>query len=491
MNNNKVFDMDVVVAGGGVAGVSAALTAARGGLRTLLLESGSSLGGLATNDYVSGIAGVVDGNCKEWMDRMAKEGYTGPRYTFDPERAKLVMESWLLEAGVRILYGVYVTDAVTVDSNIKELVCHSKSGKMAVTAKIYIDATGDADIAAYAGVPYEIGSPEFAGLNMSTTMGFRMANVNMKRYLEVRAAYQKTHPNTMNIVADLEEKAIKNGDLPYFIFPTALIYQVPGTPETDADITVMTTHSFHTHNTDVEDLTRQIIEQHQQMQYMEKFLKKYVAGFAKARITGIASVPGVRDSRRIVGEYILKDEDIVCGRKFDDGIARFNEFLDTHHPTSPRIGFMRHIHMSEPKESAVCRPAQCSGDVHPFVRPGGYEARINPLNYSEIPFRVVLPLKIDNLMVVGRCVSAEFNAIAAVRVIAPAMSTGQAGGLAAGMCVKENELPRHIDGKVIRKTMIAEGVPLDKPVIGKMAEGKGKGEFYITSGDFIGIKEAK
>jgi hypothetical protein len=224
---------------------------------------------------------------------------------------------------------------------------------------------------------------------------------------------------------------------------------------------------------------------------MEKFFKKYVAGFAKARITGIASVPGVRDSRRIVGEYILKDEDIVCGKKFEDGIARFNEFLDTHHPTSPRIGFLRHIHMDEPKESAVCRPAQCSGDMHPFVRPGGYEARINPLDYSEIPFRTVVPLKVDNLMVVGRCVSAEFNAIAAVRVIAPAMSTGQAAALAAGICVKEKEIPRRIDGKAIRKMMIAQGIPLDKPVKGKMAEGKVGGEFYITAGDFIGIKETK
>jgi hypothetical protein len=488
MMNTKAFDVDVLVAGGGVAGVSAALTAARGGLRTLLLEAGTSLGGLATNDYVSGIAGVVDGNCKEWFDRMAREGYTGPRNTFDPERAKLVMESMLLEAGARILYGVWVIDAVTDNGNIKELVCHSKSGRMAVSAKIYIDATGDADVAAYAGVPYDIGCPEFAGLNMSTTMAFRMANVNMKRYLEARMAYQKTHPNAMNIIADLEEKAVKNGDLPYFIFPTALIYQVPGTQENDADITVMTTHSFHTRNTDVEDLTRQIIEQHQQIQYMEKFLKKYVPGFAKARLTGIANLHGVRDSRRIIGEYILKDEDIVCGRKFEDGIARFNEFLDTHHPTSARLGFMRHIHMTEPKESAVCRPAQCSGDMHPFVRPGGYEARVNPLDYSEIPFRTVIPLKIDNLMVVGRCVSAEFNANAAVRVIAPSMSTGQAAAMAAGLCIKDGAIPRQIDGKLIRKMMIAQGIPLDKPILGKIAGGNTKGEFVVTSGDFIGLK---
>ena len=357
----------------------------------------------------------------------------------DPEKGKFMLESMLLEAGARILYGTYVIDAAVENNNIKEVICHTKSGRMAVSAK-YLSMLPETPMWPLTPeCPMKSGSPEFAGLNMSTTLAFRMANVNMLKYGEARqewmakeAAAHKVPPK-MSLMAELEEKAVKNGDLPFFIFPTALMYPVPQTPQDDADICVMTTHSFYTRNLDVEDLTRQIIEQHQQIAWMEKFFKKYVPGFEKSRLTGLANLHGIRDSRRIVGEYVLKDEDVVCAKKFEDGIAKFPEFFDTHHPTSPRLGFMRHIHLAEPKAPAVCRPAQCSGDMHPFGRPGGYEARVNPLEYCEIPYRSLVPLKIDNLLVAGRCVSAEFNAIAAVRVIAPSMSTGQAAAIAAGI----------------------------------------------------------
>jgi hypothetical protein len=498
MSNTKRYDVDVLVAGGGVAGFSAALTAARNGLRTMILESQISLGGLATNGYVSGVAGMIEGNCKEWLDRMEAEGYLIRRPhlpTIDPEKGKVILEEMLLEAGTSILYGTYVVDAEVEDANIKEVICHTKSGRTEVTAKIVIDATGDADVAAAAGVPYEAGSAEFAGLNMSTTMAFRLAKVNLPKYFEASRDWMKKEtitkkvPSSMGMLAELEEKAIKKGDLPYFIFPTALMYQVPGTLPEDADVCVMTTHSFFTCNTDSEDLTRQIIEQHRQIGWMEDFFKKYVPGFEKCRVSGMANLHGIRDSRRIVGEYILKDEDVACARKFDDGIARFPEFFDTHHPTSPRLGFMRHIHMDEPKEPAVCRPAECSDDMHPFVKPGGYEARVNPLEYCEIPYRSLVPLKIDNLLVVGRCVSAEFHAIAAVRVIAPSMSTGQAAATAAALCIRDGITPRELDGKLVRKTMIEQGVPLDEELGGHWAAVKKelKGEFVIMPGDFVGV----
>lgn len=498
MMTSKKFSTDVLVVGGGVAGVSAAVTAARSGLRTLLLESQTSLGGLATNGLVTGVAGMIEGNCKEWLDRLDAEGalFDRPHLpAIDPEKGKFVLENMLLQAGARILYGTYVIDAIVENNSIKEVVCHSKSGRMEVGARIVIDTTGDADVAAYAGVPYEVGSPQFAGLNMSTTLAFRMANVNLLKYGEANkewvARETAAHKNwsKMSLLAELEEKAIQNGDLPFFIFPTALIYPVPQTPESDADICVMTTHSFHTHNTDVEDLTRQIIEQHQQIMWMEKFFRKYVPGFEKCRLSGLASLHGVRDSRRIVGEYILKDEDVVCAKKFEDGIAKFPEFFDTHHPTSSRLGFMRHVHLSEPKAPAVCRPAECSGDMHPFGKPGGYEARVNPLEYCEIPYRSLVPLEIDNLLVAGRCVSAEFNAIAAVRVIAPAMSTGQAAAIAAALCIRDGIVPRKLDGKVVRKTMIDQGIPLDEEPNGHWAEVKKslKGEYVVLPGDFAGV----
>jgi hypothetical protein len=499
MKNANNYHFDVVVAGGGVAGVSAALSAARAGLKTLLLESQISLGGLATNGYVTGVAGLIDGNCKEWLDRLDADGDLVRRphqSSIDPEKGKFMLETMLLEAGAKILYGAYVIDAVTKNKNIKEVICHTKSGRLAISAGIFIDATGDADLAAYAGVPYEVGSPEFNGYNMSTTLAFRMANVNMLAYGEANRAWmlKESGPNKVrskfSLISDLEDTAIKNGDLPAFVFPTALIYPVPRTALDNADICVMTTHSFNTHNTDAEDLTRQIIEQHQQIAWMEKFFRKYVPGFEKARVTGVASLHGVRDSRRIVGEYVLKDEDVACAVKFEDAVAQFPEFFDTHHPTNARIGFLRHIHMDEPKAPAVCRPAECSDEMHPFGKPPGqYEARVNPLDYCEIPYRSIVPLKVDNLLVVGRCVSAEFHAIAAVRVIAPSMSTGMAAAIAASLCLKEKITPRQLDGKRVRLAMIAQGVPLDNPPGGHWAAVKKelKGEFVVLPGDFVGV----
>ena len=490
----KKFYTDVLVVGGGVAGVSVAVTAARNGMKTMLVESQGTLGGLATNGYVTGVAGMVEGICQEFLEKCDAEGALLPRPhlpAFDPDKGKIVLERMVVESGARLLYYTIVLDVEVECGAVRKVICHSKSGKMEIIAKIVVDTTGDADVAAAAGVPYEVGSPEFAGLNMSTTLAFRMGNVNLRRYREAMGAWHQKPKNAgkMSIIADLEEKAVKNGDLPYFIFPTALIYQVPGTAETDADITVMTSHSFHTRNLDVEDLTRQTVEQHQQIMYLEKFFQKYVPGFNKSRLTGLASLHGVRDSRRILGEYVLSDADVVCAHKFEDGIAKFPEFLDTHHPTSPRIGFLRHIHLDEPEEPAVCRPAQCSGDMHPMIKPGGYEARCNPKEYCEIPYKSLVPKTVNNMLVAGRCVSAEFNALAAVRVIATGMSTGQAAGIAAAMCVKDGVAPGDLDGRLVRKAMIEQGVPLDKEPDGHWAAAKEiEGEFVVGPGDFIMFK---
>jgi hypothetical protein len=498
MTNAMKFHCDVLVAGGGVAGVSAALSAARNGMSTMLLESQISLGGLATNGYVNGIAGMVEGNCAEWLDRMEAAGALLRRphqSAIDPEKGKLVLESMLLEAGVRVLYGAGVVDVTTEDGVVREVVCHTKSGRLGVKAGIVIDATGDAEVAAAAGVPYEVGSAEFGGLNMSTTLAFRMGGVNMTKYGEANRTRMQ-QPATggegasrASLLSELEDRAVEAGDLPHFVFPTALIYQVPGTPPENADICVMTTHSFYTRNTDAEDLTRQVIEQHRQIAWMEAFFKKYVPGFEKGRLTGIANLHGVRDSRRVIGEYVLKDEDVACAAKFEDGIAKFPEFFDTHHPTNRRLGFMRHIHLDEPKEPAVCRPARCGGDMHPFVQPGGYEARVNPLEYCEIPYRSLVPLKADNLLVAGRCASAEFHAMAAVRVIALCMATGQAAGTAAALCLKEGVTPRELDGRRVRQEMIAQGVALDQAPDGHWATVRQelRGEFVVLPGDFVGV----
>ena len=499
VNNTGKFYTDVLVVGGGVAGAAAAITAARKGARTMIVDSAQSMGGLATNGYVTGVAGVCEGVCKEWVDRLAADGDAIIRPhlpAIDPDKGKLMLERMMVESGCRILYGTTALDAVMEAGVIRGVICHGKSGTFEITAKLVIDGTGDGDVAACAGAPYEVGSPHYAGLNMSTTLAFRMANVDLKTYFEANIKWRddagrEKLTGTFGLLQDLEEQAVKNGDLPFVVFPTALIYQIPKTEITDADITVMSTHSVYTRNTDTEDLTRQILEQHNQMVWLEKFFRKYVPGFNRARVTGIAPMHGIRDSRRIIGEYILKDTDVAAGIRFEDGIARFPEFFDTHHPTSRQLGFLRHIHVREPLEGAVCREAQCSDDMHVFGRPAGLEARVDPKGYSEIPYRALVPRDVDNLLVVGRCVSAEFNAQAAVRIIAPSMGTGQAAGIAAAMCLASGLTPRQIDGKAVRQAMIEDGVPLDQPLTGHWgAVQLYEGEHVVLTGDFIGFKQA-
>lgn len=499
MTNTKHFYYDVLVVGGGVAGVFAAISAARRGCRTIIIESTTSMGGLATNGYVTGVAGMNDGMCKEWLDRLDEVGalFHHPHLpSYEPEKAKLMLEHMLVEAGVRILYGTCAIDVTMDGSTIKSVCCHGKSGQFEIEASIYIDGTGDGDLAAYAGAPYEVGSPHFAGLNMSTTLAFRMANVNLNEYYAANNQWRDELGRTevsdrFSLYCDLQDQAVAEGELPFRVFPMALIYPVPGTPLDDADIAVMTTHSMFTRNLDTEDLTRQIMEQHCQIEWMERFFRARVPGFQRARLTSIANLHGVRDSRRIIGMYILRDSDVAAGRKFEDGIARFPEFFDTHHPTSRQKGFLRHVHLEAQEGSAVVREAECDYDMHPFGRPAGkYEARPDPKDYCEIPYRALVPLRVDNLLVVGRCVSAEFNAQAAVRVIAPSIATGQAAGIAASLCLKEGTSPRELDGKRIRAIMIEEdGVPLDQEPGGHWERVRGfQGNHVVLAGDFIGYQ---
>ncbi|NLB29510.1 MAG: FAD-dependent oxidoreductase, partial [Clostridiales bacterium] len=301
----------------------------------------------------------------------------------------------------------------------------------------------------------------------------------------------------LGMATECMDKAVENGDLPYPLFPGGLIYQVPGTPDECADITFNVAHSFYNHNTNVEDLSRQLVEQHQQNIWLETVYRKYVPGFENCRITGLASLPGIRDSRRIIGEYIIKDTDIAAATKFEDSIAKFPEIYDTHHPTSGYWGFRHHIHSREPIPGAINYKEPCDKAMHPFCPPeeGSYSVYTNPTNYCEIPYRCIVPLKVDNLFVTGRCVSSEFHAMAAVRIITICMSTGQAAALAAKMCIIDGARPRDIDGKRVRQAMVDSGVPLDKAPDGHFAylaekarDDLEKYEYVRIRGDFVAVK---
>ena len=503
----KTLHCDVAVIGGGVGGCAAATAAARKGMRTILLEKGVTLGGLATNGYVPQIAGGIEGICLEFTERLDKIGqlrkidpskdyYRNP--SFEPEYGKIVLEDMLFEAGSRVIYDSTLVDVEMDDQTITGALFYTKGGTMRVKARIYIDSTGDGDLAALAGAPFEVGGQDFAGLNMATTQGSRWAGADLEKYETAEAAFRKEQiekgvEKPLPLVYVLEEEAIKRGEMTRHVCNRSRGFfrvRIPHTPDNDAEFVTFSFHSYFCHNTDAEDISRQILEQHQLMKQFHAFLKNNVPGFERLRLTGMGSLPGVRDSRRIFGDYMLKASDVACGIKFDDGIARFPEMFDTHHPTSSEWFFQRHIHIKEPAGSAVCEDenagVDCDAQMHPFGVPSGVPARPNPKDWCEIPYRCLLPQGIDNLLAAGRCCSSEFHANGAMRIIGPAMGTGHAAGIAASVAVIEKVLPREIEGKRIRAMLLEEGVDLDQPCDGYWKELRDmECDFAINGGDFL------
>ncbi len=502
----KTLYCDVAVVGGGVGGCAAAIEAARKGMHTMLFEKGVSLGGLATNGYVPQVAGGIEGICLEFTKRLDSIGQMRRRYkdyyrnpVFEPEYGKLVLEQMLFEAGARVIYDSTLIYTDVVDNKITRAIFFTKGGYMAVKAKIFIDGTGDADLAALAGVPFEVGGQEFAGLNIATTLGSRWANVDLEKFNAAEKAYKEEQAakgikDGDNFIISLERQAIAKGELTRLVGNKAGFFKlhIPNTPENDADIVTFAFHSYYCHTTDAEDISRQVLEQHQLMLQFHQFLRKYVPGYERVRLVGMGSLPGTRESRRIFGEYMLKASDVACGVKFEDGIARFPEMFDTHHPTSEEWFFGRHIHIPAPAGSAVCeedhKGVHCDAQMHPFGIPGGIPARPDPKDYCEIPYRSLLPQEIDNLLCAGRCCSAEFHANGAMRIIGPAMGTGHAAGLAASESITRGVRPRDISGTEVRGLLIAEGVPLDKPTDGYWQSLRDQeGDYKINIGDSLTI----
>jgi len=298
---------------------------------------------------------------------------------------------------------------------------------------------------------------------------------------------------------ELEKIAIERGELSRTVGGPSGFFKLtlPNTPSDNADFVTFAFHTYYCHNTDVTDISRQILEQHQLIKQFHAFLRKYVPGYENVRLIGMGSIPGVRESRRIFGQYMLKSTDVAFGTKFEDGIARFPEMYDTHHPTSEHWFFQRHIHVPEVRGSAIAeeneKGVHCDARMHPFGTPKGIPVRPDPKDYCEIPFRCLIPEKIDNLICAGRCCSAEFHANGAMRIIGPAMGTGHAAGLAAGIAVRDGLSPKEIDGRNVRSLLIEEGVELDKPCSGHWeALRNAKGKYVIGASDAVSfIREDK
>jgi hypothetical protein len=444
-------DVDVLVVGGGPAGIGAALGAADAGASVVLAERYGFLGGNATAALVmplmsfhtdrptleSGQAKlfptdhgpgepVIAGVLERLLERLiAMRGAirpsldTGYVVPFDPELFKGVALDLLDEAGASLLLHAFASDVLMKEGRIDGVIFETKSGPLVVRARAVVDATGDGDIAARAGAPYEIGR-ESDGLVQPMTLMFRIADFEREAFL----AYAREHPDQWRGVLglwDLVQQATAAGelDLPR---EDILFFATPHPRE----VSVNSTRVTGVLATDVWDLTRAEFVARRQLRQIAKFLQKYVPGFADSYVVQSGVHVGVRETRRIKGDYLLTAQDILGACKFEDVIARGSYPVDIHNPTGK----------------------------------GTTLKKLPPGEAYDIPLRCLLPQGIENLLVAGRCISGTHEAHSSYRVMPIAIATGQAAGVVAGLVAGERCGTRELRASRIQDELLRQGVNL-------------------------------
>ena len=425
-----VRNVDVLVAGGGYAGFGAAMCAARNGAKVLLVEQQSALGGLVTMGYVALTFSYIEGIGFELFHALKNSGAVMGRF-LDLEKTKVILEQMLLKEGVEILYGTSVVDAIVENNTAAGAVIFNKSGFQAVRAKRSIDTSGDGDLAVYAGVPYECGCPELDGYNQATSLVMHVGNVDFEA--------MRGQPLTV-MWREAIDKAMANHEYPYMIDKRVnWMVRVPGRDPQHSEFYICYAHSRKCRCTDGFDLTRQLIEQRQQCQWTIEFCRKNLPGFANAWLIDTAPLLGVRESRRIMCDYKITGDDLVNGARFDDAVARAMHAFDAHHPTEP--GHIKHI---------VRRKADGTEE----------KCYVNPGQWREIPYRALVTQKIENMLVAGRNVSADFMGQSGIRLVLECLNMGQAAGTAAAMSLKDGVTVRKLDVQKLRNRLEEMGINL-------------------------------
>ena len=455
--NSKHYD--VVVIGGGSAGIAAAVSAARNGASTLLLESGPMVGG----DLVSGLPvdgclssrgeWIVGGVAKELFDECRRyDGYIGPVNDYrslyvvavDPEVMKFAVVKLLHRYNVSVLLYTFAEDAVVEDGVIRGIAAVNKSGRMLITADVFIDCGGDGDIAVLAGAPYEFGGPR--GELQPVSMVFRMCNVDAERLLRfvrdhpenfglgenpmigltkeqcAEALYRQGLPKAFMVAeGPLLGRAIAEGEM----YRTSMLGITP-ISLARKEVSINSTRMSGISGIHTEQLSRSLPALLEQMEVCIRFLKNRVPGFQDAVFSGIAPRIGVRETRRIMGDSILQTEDVLEGRKRPDGIGKGGHELDIH--------------------------GSGTGHVRGIIKDAG--------SY-DIPYGCLIPQRLENTLIAGRCLSATREAHSSARVMGTCMVMGQAAGTAAALSLNYGGRVRAVPVERLRSKLREQGAILD------------------------------
>lgn len=442
---------DVVVCGGGPAGCAAALAAGRLGARTLVVEQYGFLGGALTAQGVhpmmtfhAGRHQVVRGIPDEIVQRLVAVqaspghiedaiGYASSVTPFDAEGLKLVLDEMLREADVDILFHAMLAAAEVDERQVGRVLVCTKAGLRWIPASVFVEATGDGDLIFHAGAPHEVGR-EADGATQPMTTNFRVGNVAIPRIRQYILEHtDQFHLGDLEAVTqaprlsvsgfyDLVQQGREAGDFPtdrkgILFFET----QTPG------EVNVNTTHIFGRSAADPEQFSRAESEGRQQARVVFQFLRKWIPGFQDAVLLSTGFQIGVRESRRLKGCYRLSQQDLIQGRAFDDVVAIGGYPVDIHPPTPAD------------QRRALTAPVQ--------------EHSIPQGRTYQIPYRSLISAELDNLIVSGRCLAAEHEALAAVRVTPIAMATGQAAGTAAALAARHGSSVHGIDRSELQETL--------------------------------------
>lgn len=420
-NLENLGNYDVVVVGGGVAGIGAAIEASRQGASVAIIEKSLTLGGMLTSGHVSPPLGnFVKNTMADELLQKVKCTYNSGR-SHDIEEMKIVIARLVDEIGVSTYLGASIIDVIKNNNIITHAVFSTQFGLKTITGKVFIDCTGDGVLSYLAGEKIEYGRTD--GLVQPMSIMFTIDNVDANQKLLCFHEEMDTPLKKGNYL-ELCEQASKTGELPETI---NIVRLYRGLTETERMVNATQVNGLNPLLP--QDLGKAHSTLRKQMHQVVNFLKNNIEGFENIRIKSSTEGVGIRESRRVMCEYILHSEDLLNGKKHDDVIVHNACFcLDIHNPSGAG------------QSEQTGRPKNCK----PY----------------DIPYRSIVPLNTDNLLVAGRCISGTHRAHSSYRVMNTCINVGQAAGIAAAICAKDLIAPRKLNYKEIQKVLISKNIQL-------------------------------
>ncbi len=415
---------DVVVAGAGPAGICAAVAAARSGVNVALVERYGVLGGNLTAGYVGPILGMVGkGTMRdEVMDLLGVPdndmiGETGVAH--DMEKAKRVLAEFVARENIDVFLQTPIVDGILEDMSLKGLVVMTKEGMRIIEGKVTVDATGDGDVAHFAGAPVEKGRED--GLMQPVTLEFTLEGVDESWAITCIGDVDDVKLNGERFL-DYCARCARQGLLPKNLAAVRLHPTVrPGQRQ------VNTTQYNGADATRVQDLFAAEVELRRQIEILVKFFRENLPGYEKCWCMASGDTLGVRETRRVQGEYVITAKELAAGKRFWDVVVHKAEFIV---------------------------------DIHNPAGAGQAEDKIQYVVPYDLPYRCFVPLKVENLLTAGRCISGTHRAHASYRVMSICMAMGEAAGTAAALCIKEGCTPRSLEVKKLQDVLTEKGVDL-------------------------------